>query len=335
MRHDSNEPLNSPRARRLRSAARLSAVAALAAVLAAAGCGGKKDDQTSRPEAAAAKPDRVIGLGRVEPELRILELTTEVSGIITRLACRAGDRVVQGQTLIELNRAIEQARLEQAEAQVEARTSQVEAAKSGLAAARIRGANAKAVFERARALYEQNAQAKAASDTAQADYESWQEDIKRLEAEVLTAQNQLKQSRADLRYAQAVLAQRSVRAVSAGQVLSLDVAPGSLVSPGQSFGTFAPDSPLIARCEIDEMFAGMVRTGQKAFIRSQGTTERLAGGTVSFVGPALRKKSLLADEVGALEDRRVREVWIRLDPGSGLLLGSRIEGVIEIEEDSR
>ncbi len=332
MNHFFTKPMRLFFLRPIRSGVRFTGVIVLAAVLAAAGCGSQKTDEAAKPAPLTAKPNRVIGLGRIEPELRILELTAEVSGIITRLAGRAGDRVAQGQTIVELSQAIELARVDQAAAQVEAQASQVESAKAGLASARIKGANAKVVYERAKSLYEQNAQAKADADNAQAEYESLLEDIKRLEAEVLKAQNQLKQSRADLRYAQAVLAQRSIKSLSAGQVLSLDVTLGSLVSPGQSFGTFAPDSPLIARCEVDEMFAAEVKIGLRGFVRNQGQTEPLAWGKVAFVGPGLRKKSLFSDEVGDLEDRRVREVWIALDAGAGLLLGSRVEGVVLLEE---
>jgi len=325
----------SPGQRRNKPSGWFFGIGLLAVVLAAAGCGTKKAEQAGQPDPRAAKPERVIGLGRIEPELRILDLTSEVSGIVTRLPFRPGDRVAPGQTIVEMNQALEQAKVEQAAALVQTRTSEVESARAGLASARIKTAGSKLVFERARALYEQNTQAKSVYDDAQAQYESLLEDIKRLEAEVAAAQSRLKQNQADLRYAQAVLAQRTIKAPAAGQLLSLDVTPGSQLTPGTSFGTFAPDSPLVARCEIDEMFAAEVKVGLKAYIRSQGSTEPLVGGTVSFVGPSLRKKSLFADEVGDLEDRRVREVWIRLEPGPGLLFGSRVEGVILVKDDSR
>jgi len=302
--------------------------------LALAGCGSRKTDKAKPPD-SAAKPDRVIGLGRIEPELRILDLNAEVSGIITRLPFRPGDRVAQGETIVELNQSIEQSKVEQAAALVETQASAIESARAALASTGVKAANAKVSFERAKSLYEQNIQARSVHDDAKAQYDSLVADTARLEADVATAESQLKQNRADLRYAQAVLSQRSIKAPGAGQVLSLDVTAGSLLTPGKSFGTFAPDSPLIARCEIDEMFASEVRLGQKAYIRNQGLTEPLARGTVSFVGPSLRKKSLFADEVGDLEDRRVREIWIKLDAGSRLLFGSRVEGVIQVGGSER
>ena len=42
----------------------------------------------------------------------------------------------------------------------------------------------------------------------------------------------------------------------------------------------------------------------------------------------MRRKSIFSDEVGDLQDRRVREVRITLDPGTDILFGSRVECVI-------
>ena len=108
-----------------------------------------------------------------------------------------------------------------------------------------------------------------------------------------------------------------------------------MVTSQKILGVFAPDSPLSAWCEIDELFASEVQAGQKAYVRKQGTTEPLAHGEVSFSGPFLRKKSIFSDEVGDLQDRRVREVRIILDPGSDLHFGSRVQCVILFEESER
>jgi HlyD family secretion protein len=288
----------------------------------------------SGPEVKAAKPSRVIGLGRVEPELRLLNLSSEVQGVVVRISAPAGEHVAKGQAIIELTRAVEEARLDQAAARLKAQSYEIESSKAGLAAARIRADNARLAFERARKLDEGNAQAKVAYDNAKAEYESLQEEAKKLEAGLAVNQNLLVQSQADLNLARALLDQRFIRAPADGQVLSLDVRPGSLITPGTDFGTFAPLSPLTVWCEVDELFASWIIPGQKVVIRAQGATEELARGIVSFVGPFLRKKSLFSDEVGDLQDRRIREVQVKVEAGtgSGLLLGSRVECVIMVGE---
>jgi HlyD family secretion protein len=277
-------------------------------------------------------PTQVVGLGRIEPELKILDLQSEVPGTVTGIFFRAGDVAVGGQTLIELSSAIEKAGLELKAAQVRSQRSQIDAAKASLGSARAREENARLSFVRAKTLTEQDAQALSILDAARAEYDSLLEDIKRFEAGVVAAEDLLKQYQADQRLAQAQYDRRFIKAPSDGQVLSLEITVGSLISPEIPFGTFAPNSPLIARVEIDELFAGLIRSGQKAYVRAPGMTEALTQGRVTFAGPSLRKKSLFSDDVGSLEDRRVREIWITLETGSRILFGTRVEGVILLKE---
>jgi len=274
-------------------------------------------------------PERVIGLGRIEPEGKILDLAGEVQGLITRIGARPGDRVLKGDPIIEMTHAVEEAKVGQAEARLRTHTSDLESARAALAAAQIRTRNAALAYDRATKLVAENAQAQVILDNAKADFESLSADVRRLDAAVRSAENLLDQDRADLKLARAELDRRSIRAPEAGQVLSLDVTAGSLVAPGTPLGKFAADAPLTAWCEVDELFAGEVKEGQAAIIRRQGTTEEIGRGSVVFAGPYLRKKSLFSDEVGELDDRRVREVRIRLEPGSRALFGARVECVIQ------
>ena len=303
------------------------------AIVCAAGCQSKSAAPPPKSEAKMdMTPTQIVGLGRIEPELKILDLQSEVAGIVTGIFFHAGDVVAKDQTFVELSSAIEKARLEQKAAQVQSQRSQIDAARAALGSARARTENARLSFLRAKSLTEQDAQAQSIFDAAKAEYESLLEDIKRLEAGVVAAEDILKQAQADQRLSQAEYDRRFIKARSDGQILSLDITVGSLISPEKSFGTFAPKSALIARVEIDEMFAGLIQPGQKSYVRAPGMTEALARGKVTFAGPSLRRKSLFSDDVGSLEDRRVREIWISLDPGSPLLFGTRVEAVVLLKE---
>ncbi|MFB0566792.1 MAG: HlyD family secretion protein [Candidatus Aminicenantaceae bacterium] len=292
------------------------------------GCQKEKPASQESQPAMDFTPKQVVGLGRIEPEMKILSLNSETSGIVTRIIFQPGSFVAKGEIIVELSNAIEKARLEQAEAKVKSQISRIEAARAELASIKIKTENAKITFERAKTLYEQDAETKFNYDRAKTEYESLVEDVKRLEAGVVAAQNLLKQCQADHRLAKAEYDRKFIKALTEGRLLSLDITLGSLVSPDKPFGTFAPKSPLVARCEIDEMFAAEVSLGQKAYVRNPGMTDTLAWGQVSFVGPYLRKKSIFSDEVGDLEDRRVREIWINLDPDAKLLYGTRVECVV-------
>jgi len=295
-------------------------------------CSQKEPVSEEKGEEWDFDPERVVGIGRIEPEARILELTSEVPGIVKEIHFKPGDFIQEGSVLLTLSNSVEMARVEQKKAQIQTQKSRILAAEAALSSVQIQAENARANFMRAKTLYERNAGTKKDFDQSQSEYEALLEDTKRLEAEVVAAKDLLYQEKLDLEVARRELSLKSVKILSSGQLLSLDITLGSFLHTGEAFGTFAPDSPLIARCEIDELFADRVKVGQRAYIRKQGETEALAEGRVSFAGPSLRRKSIFSDEVDELVDRRVREVEIKLDKGAGLLIGSRVECVIFLEE---
>ena len=293
-----------------------------------AGCESKNEAREENPSSDSVDPVQIVGIGRIEPELKILEINSQTSGIITGIAFQSGERVSKGQTILELDSAVEKARIGQAAARIQTQLSQIKAAKAALASVMIRAENARLIYERTKILFEQGTETQYSFDLAKADYESLLEDTNRLKAEAQSAEKLARQYRADQILAQAEYDKRFVTALTDGQLLSLDITLGSWVTPQKIIGTFAPESPLSAWCEIDELFATKVQIGQKAFVRQQGTTEPLAHGAVSFAGPYLRRKSIFSDEVGDLQDRRVREIRITLDQDANILLGSRVECVI-------
>jgi hypothetical protein len=59
--------------------------------------------------------------------------------------------------------------------------------------------------------------------------------------------------------------------------------------------------------------------------------DNLAEGEVVFLGSYLKKKSLFSDDSGNMEDRRVREVRVRLSGKPDLLINSRVEVVIDLQ----
>ncbi|MFC2168759.1 HlyD family secretion protein [Acidobacteriota bacterium] len=301
-------------------------------VIILAGCGSKEEEQQVTLPLENMKPVQVVGIGRIEPALKLLDITSQTSGIITLIPFQPGDSVAKDEFIIELDSTIEKARIAQAQARIQTQIAQIDTARATLNPVKVRMENAKTVFERTKTLFEQGTETQFTFDKAKTEYEALLAEIKRLETGVVTAERLVQQYRADLLLSQAEYEKRFIRAPTDGQLLSLDITLGSLVTTQKSIGTFAPESPLSAWCEIDELFAVEVRVGQKAYVRNQGTIEALAYGKVSFAGPFLRRKSIFSDEVGDLQDRRVREVRITLDPGTDILFGSRVECVILLEE---
>ena len=116
-------------------------VVVLAAVI-VAGCGSNKELKEDNPSSLAVEPVQIVGIGRIEPESKILEITSRTLGIVTQILFQAGDRIEKGQTILELDSAVEKARLEQAAARIQTQLSQIEAAKALLEAnSRLTGRN--------------------------------------------------------------------------------------------------------------------------------------------------------------------------------------------------
>lgn len=295
------------------------------------GCGRERSADGKRPQSGTAPPHQVVGLGRIEPDQRIVDLTSEVSGTVAAVRRTEGERVGKGETILELRREAEAAGLEQAVAAIHVRRADVSAAGAALSGARAKAGLARSQHERIASLFDKGSEPQTVLEDATTELESQTQEVRRLEAVLASAKATLEQARADSARARAEFERKSVVAPADGRVLGLDVTPGFVVTPQKPLGAFAPDGPVIARCEIDELFANLVSVGQVASVRSQGSVDTLGSGRVSFVGPYLRRKSLFSDEVGELEDRRVREIRVSFDGAEQLLLGARVECVIVVD----
>jgi hypothetical protein len=105
-----------------------------------------------------------------------------------------------------------------------------------------------------------------------------------------------------------------------------------MVGQKVSLAEFAPESPTSVLTEIDELFAARVKLNQPAFIRLLGGRDTIAFGRVISLSPSLNRKSLFSEEIGKLEDRRVRKVRIRLEEGQqNVLYGQRVECLINVK----
>lgn len=308
------------------------AAAVLMIPLILAGCGDRPKKLPDSTSSLPLQPEKIIGIGRIEPEKKFLELHAETSGIVTALHVRAGDSVKRGDPILQQNSELEQAKVDLAETRIATQRSQLLAAEAALSVVRIRAANSRLGFERAKTLFEQDAEARANFDRSKAEFEALAEEIKQREADVATASAFIRQFRADKKLVETERAKKILLAPDNGVLLSLDISPGSFISPERTIGIFAPDGPRIVRGEIDELFADRLKVNAIAHIRRQGETEVLSEGRLIFIGPSLQKKSIFSDDVGDLDDRRVREVWISLGTDSDLLFGMRVECVIFLDE---
>jgi HlyD family secretion protein len=299
---------------------------------------------------------QAAGIGRIEPENKIIKLNAETGGFITAIRAKEGSVVKAGDIILELSHTIEDSRvglaqsriptqkasIADAQAAVSAADARIETAKARLQTIQVRADAAKTRMTRIKNMVEKGADTPQNYDNTKAEYDGAMQEVRAAQTEidaatkerdrtrtaVNTTQIRVNELQADIKVAQSQLSQRFVRAPYSGTILSIDVAQGSNLAPGTSIGDFAPQGATVAICEVDELFAMRIKEGQKAFIRTQGMNDTLSLGTVLYAAPYLKKKSLFSADAGELEDRRVREVRIKLDNPAKVLLGARVDYVI-------
>jgi multidrug resistance efflux pump len=142
------------------------------------------------------------------------------------------------------------------------------------------------------------------------------------------AQAGVKEVGAETNYLNQLKDKKRIYAPEDGMMLNWDVKVGQAVAAGTKLGDFAPDGNLIAITEVDELYAMKVKVGQKVNVNMQGTTNLLTKGTVTYCASYLSKKSIFSDRADNLEDRRVREVHVRVNNPKAVLIGSRVECII-------
>lgn len=345
------------------------------------GDGGKKEAAEKAKQDSLAKvknydldPEQAVGIGRVEPEMKIVKLYPETSGPVEKLFVKAGDEIRRGQIICALGESVEAAKIDKIKAQISSQESLIQAQETqvrsqetqvetqqtqingfdkDIAKAQVAVNLAQKNFNRTKDLYEKGAETKAAFDNVENQLQTALAEVERLQAqkanlkaqqENLRAQkdnlkatqknlqSKIGEFKADMELAEVERSKRAVHALSDGKILSVDITLGSYIAPNVAIGDFAPASPVNVITEIDELFAPKVKVGQAASLRLQGSSKEIATGKVIEVAPYLKQKSLFSDEAGKLEDRRVREVRVRLDnPPADILYGMRVDCVIDLK----
>ncbi|MCU0393697.1 MAG: biotin/lipoyl-binding protein [Thermoflexibacter sp.] len=303
-------------------------------------CGGeeKKEEQkvlnasvVSDTSKVLATNDRIVGVARIEPEDGITNLTAGTSGKILSINVDDNQQVTKGQALLEVEVSVENAQLAQAESKINTQQAVIEANKATIAALKVNLKNAQDTYNRNLQLFQGKAVTKETLDNSKASMDKLAKDVEAAEANLNQSNARINELQADINYYRTVVNQKKISAPLAGKVLNVLVKAGEYVNNATQIAEFAPEGSLIAKTEVDELFAEKIQVGQKATIISQTTGEQLAEGKVSFAADYLKAKSLFKDQATEQEDRRVREVHIKLESGKMPLIGSRVDCMIYLK----
>jgi multidrug resistance efflux pump len=271
-----------------------------------------------------------VGIAQISPEFEIIPISSQVSGTVSKILKKENDSVKAGETLLELDHSLDDAKLKQMEDDVNTQKDQIQADEASVGEYRAKYSNAELNLKRLENLLSRGSETQQTVDDARTNLLSYESNFHRLENLVKVSKSKLLESLAATEVARQEKDLKIIRSPVNGKILEITPVIGSSIDSRNSFGQISPKGKIIATGEIDEANAGKIKEGQKAWIRYLGSQDTLSTGTVYFASSYLKKKSLFTDQPGEKEDRRVREIKILLDHPEKLLLNSRVECVINL-----
>jgi HlyD family secretion protein len=259
----------------------------------------------------------VVATGKIEP-LSKVEIKSKASGIIKYLYVNAGDRVREGQLLVELDKETLEAQLKESKAFLAAAESQLQEVQSQgkTLEANLRKTQLEAEskdfeftvaeYKRYRELQSQGLVAKSDFDSveqrmkaAEVNHKALQAAVKVKEAELEQNLRTITKSRAEVVQAQAQaeraeenLKYASIRSPLNGVVLSRELEVGDAVSSILQLGsnatlimTLGDVQELYVKGKVDETDIGLVKVGQPVRVTVDAYKGRSFQGSVFRIAP--------------------------------------------------
>jgi HlyD family secretion protein len=293
-------------------------------------CGGKSEKEVKVEKYKIDQIDKIIGVARIEPAAKISPIGAESAGKIVQIHVQEGQIVKKGTLLLTLDQSVDAAQIQQSDARLATRQQRVKSLEAKIAAIELKISLADTERLRDRRLADAQAGTQKAAFDSESIYNNLRADLTIAKADLAEAMASIGEVETERNYSQKLLDKKNIYAPANGMVLNWDVKVGQAVSIGSKLADFAPAGDLIATTEVDELYAMKVKKGQRVVINIQGTTDQLSTGTVIYCAPFLSKKSIFNDRADNLEDRRVREVRVRIDQPEAVLIGSRVECIISL-----
>jgi HlyD family secretion protein len=258
----------------------------------------------SGPEAPpqAIEPPLLTARGLIDVDGGLVQIASDRDGVIREVLVAEGEKVVKGQPMALVDDQAARIQLSIAEAQVIEKEAAVD---QGMVALR----QARRERDRVLPLYESGAVSQKSVDLAE-------DELRQAMATLALRQAELVTSRAQLVSARHEVDVRTVRAPAEGTVIRRFVRPGDGVSTLNvtSLFSFAPNTGVIVRAEVEEDAAGGLTVDQKAdIVFESDQARRLATGKVTRVAAAFGPRRATSYETTDRADIRVIEAIVAFD----------------------
>ena len=202
----------------------------------------------------------VTALGTLQPR-RYVDVGAQASGQIRKIHVEVGDRVKEGQLLVEIDPSTQNAKLDAGRFSIDNLKAQL--------------LEQRAQNELARQKYQRQQNLAAGGATREEDVQTAHAELRATEARIQMFQAQIRQAEASLRSDQAELGYTRIYAPMSGTVVALDARAGQTLNAQQQTPLIlriAKLSPMTVWAEVSEADIGHVKPGMQAYFTT------LAGG---------------------------------------------------------
>ncbi|HEY4218517.1 MAG TPA: efflux RND transporter periplasmic adaptor subunit [Gemmatimonadaceae bacterium] len=226
----------------------------------------------------------VTASGQVDPQTKV-DVASDVSGKIIKLAVKEGQMVTEGQFLLQIDPS-------QPQAEVERSNAVVESSKAQLAQAQANLDQAQKSYDRSAAIEKVNKQFVTAEQM-----EQLQTAVDVNKSLVQGAKHSVDQATASLNDAKSALAKTTIYAPMAGQVTRLVVEQGETAVPGTfnkdaaTLLTISDMSVLQTRVKVDETDVSRVRIGDSAEVQIDAFPDTTFVGRVTKISNSSMKST--------------------------------------------
>jgi multidrug efflux pump subunit AcrA (membrane-fusion protein) len=282
-------------------------------------------EQPPKAVGKLADAPRVAGAGIVEPASEIIDIGSALSGLVTDVRVRPGDRVAKGEVLFT----------------VDARSARAQQSQANAAIGEARAAIAEASAAQ-RTARQQLALYRSLTDPAAVS----RAEVIRAEGEEAAATSRLGLARAQLVAAQAAagaarttLDELVVRAPIAGEILAVNIRAGEFVATqgggnAQPFIQMGETNPLHVRVDIDENEVARVALGKPAVVSPRGAAELHVEATFVRAEPQVVPKRSLTNSAAERVDVRVLQLIYALPKSDAFRVGQQIDAFIPAKPGS-
>ncbi|AZD09443.1 Macrolide-specific efflux protein MacA [Pseudomonas chlororaphis] len=215
----------------------------------------------------------VTALGTLQPR-RYVDVGAQASGQIRKIHVEAGDPVKEGQLLVEIDPATQQAKLDASRFSIENLQAQLQ--------------EQRAQNELARQKYQRQQNLAAGGATRDEDVQTARAELKATQARIDMIQAQIRQAQASLRSDQAELGYTRIYAPMSGTVVAVDAREGQTLNAQQQTPLIlriARLSPMTVWAEVSEADIGHVKPGMNAYFTTLSGGARRWTSTVRQILP--------------------------------------------------